>query len=260
MAVPYSTATLCDFSDFEKRVKSLPFAAKNSDSLKSSFEEKHDLIKERIRKRLLIWMKPKYGEKSEDLIQNWLGAIHRKRQEINTRFTELGNNTVYLQSDGVLVSFNLLDAAAQSIQDVNPALYFKSGPPSPTDFANVARNGAKYVDLASGDIYVNKGTLAVPSWIAYSLKSLLDFIDDLSLLNEAAVSGTVWLMLNEGILRLKAEGNTSVDIYKDYINPAKKLFEDDLSEALQLLDIDESGDGVISNYERSDQSSVNYIF
>lgn len=207
-----------------------------------------------LKPRLIAYLANKYPGKSEEIVQLYHQRIQRIRDmRGRTRFLE-GNNAI-VNPDGDLIDrLDEDDDEGDSI--TTPEVYFEQAAPtngtSGTQ-AGTAKNGAFLVDTENNKVYINRGTLTSPTWAAWTISGLIDLILNPTELTDAFCYGVIWKLYEKGKTKHNNAALDRMVVFRNQEKDAKKVFEEKLCQAFERLDVDLSGDGLISEYEQPDQ-------
>ena len=248
----WNDTTLCTLSDVEKYVTDWGIPLIKAGGEKLFIERKIALVKsDFIKPRLQELFTKVYA----DTVGRWIEQATSKQDDDRiraARFSEQsGAGTVQSSASVIAVPF-FFDTLSQ--QGMPPRTYYNSG--TPTDgvsgtFAGAAPNGAYLVDYHNGQLYVNSGTTASPAWTAFVAEDLVDKITNASVLKRASVAATIWLCLEDGAMRDNAAFDRNMEMVGSLAKRWKCYYDEWFQEDVTRLQIDISGNGTVSEYERT---------
>lgn len=225
--------------------------------------------KTELKKHLINWAKDVYSDRLDKFLELRSSQLQHYHERLNFDMIPPysdGTTNVWAVANGAFNPISSLDESA------NPTTYYISG--SPTNgtsgtLVGEATNGDVVVDAATRKFYINRGTewnAVTPSvtWDRFNHKDVPDHIQNPEELIEAHLCETIRRMVQKGAFRARANTKNAevhgffmstqdywrneflINLYGD-----RDEYKIIVPGALNALDIDFSGDGDISDFERS---------
>lgn len=246
----WAATNLCQYSDVAGRLRSLGYLLQvegDTDEI-SLFKEHYDTAKADIKKRLHIRFKRKYFNTPNE----WRTKAAKLHEDYLKKMDFVSGSNAILPK-----GFNGSDYFTER-ESTTPVLYFNSGVPTSATYANDALNGDYLINTdRNGFLYINRGTTETPDWDRWSYKDLTDYIlDGSNALKETAIAGTLYYMARylavpQGAGDLNDSGPLA-DLKKDLLEE----YESEFNKEYEVLDVDASGDGILSNAEIEEQQQT----
>lgn len=226
--------------------------------------------KNELRKHLIAWAKEIYDDRLKKFLDLRSSQLQHYHERLNFDFIPPysdGTSNVWAVANG---GFNPISEFNDS---ANPTTYYFSGSPANGTAGSLvgeATNGDVLVDVATRKFYINRGTAwnaATPSvtWDRFNHRDAIDRITNPEELIESHLCETLRRMCQKGAFRTRPNVKTPEiqgffmnsqdywrqefinNLYGDMDQHSKKR----IPGALEALDIDFSGDGDISDFEKS---------
>lgn len=247
MPTAWVSISLCTAVDVATEVKGVPYFG---DIVERSalVETKIQLVK-RLIHDVLIERFPRLFPSTVAQVSQYAQFVYDSTME---RLQSLARQT---DSQTLEPTFGQIQAMPYFLNEFSSALppqvFYFNGDVTNDLFTGSARNGAFLCEMRQSDVYVNHGTIDAPIWTLFDTNALIDRITNPSVMLDAAVAGTIWLLLEDASLGFTAVQDSASDLIETAIPRRKKLFDERLERAIGLLRIDMSGDGLISEFERT---------
>jgi hypothetical protein len=263
MPTAFSSLALCEPRDVYSRVNRDglgQLVSASGQGLDAIVQEQIDLNKDDIRKRLIKLFKDSYPTTVDRWITFSSYAINQTRNRLEQALRSRGLEELLPSDIGTLV--NDPDFIFNGFL-TRPAQFLNHGAPtngaSGTEAGNAA-NGSILIDTVNWAVYQNKGTLAVPAWTLWDPKGFVDCILNPTELKTPNVTGTILALYENGSLIDNGQYSENLKAYEDTKKRLTKKYAEDLELALSILDVDASGDGLLSDFEKSRVSEFDYGF
>jgi hypothetical protein len=117
--------------------------------------------------------------------------------------------------------------------------------------AGYADNGARLIDTDNDALYINRGTLASPTWERFTAESMIDYIANPTELKHAAVMLTLALLYENRIHRFSATHEADFARLGSIVKYCRDEYTALFDKAIAILQIDASNDGTVDDVERS---------
>lgn len=260
----YANTTICSETDVTTRYgRSLDQMLPDNDTARRSvsINEILDTAKNvKIKDMLLLELPKRYPTTAKDLTTRFLGARDRRYQQENYEKHVNGTESL-VYSKGVWINTSTLSNYIAE----DPAWFFYSGVPDSSTYANSANNGAWLINTAAHAaatrLYINRGTLATPSWVAWSNDALLDLmLYGTTALKEAALQWFAFLCYESLANGVNDADERKLEWYADQRDEYEKKAYRQTIASIPNLGIDKSNDGILSDDElESTQGEAGYF-
>lgn len=270
--VAFEDAALCSVADVRKTNDNCAFIlrlSKSSPDIDSIIENKIAYVKEHRIKPLLL-------QEARRIFPKVLKDFTAKmRAQLNLLLAQRNENAQTSGIDFVSMGYDYSNVgnyiSLTGIEDSEPKIAINYGVPSSTNNlknGSIILNTAYYATNGAYPVYINRGSDTATDWDVYRVDDLIDFILNIEdVFIESASYGTLMLMAEEGTFRNMAgsfdqqvrQTNDEMVGYfemqfsnalhgtRDENNPGRKITPG----ALELVQWDISGDGILSDYEIS---------
>jgi hypothetical protein len=149
-----------------------------------------------------------------------------------------------------------------------PRLFIVEGPVTNATLAGSAGNGEycgigsmpEGQDMPAVLLYINRGTLASPVWEAYDSASLVDHIKNPEEILDCGYLRALFYMAGFATFMDNGEWDERMENMPKVQGITLKQALEDEAIAFNILDIDISGDGVISDSEKASNTMRKYFF
>jgi hypothetical protein len=205
--------------------------------------------------RLKPYFKKLYPQTGEQVVTNFYGAYKRHKQQLSYVTGATGSDTI---TEGSLYSggkfYSLAEVSSVDSSDFD--VWFYSGVPNSSTFANSADNGDFLINTADAApvsrLYINRGTTATPSWSVWNTDDLIDYIQTPSALTNLYYRIIAWKLYEFMSNQQNAADGSRLDYYIRQRDYHYSMIDTELPVAVSNMgSIDISNDGFISDFERS---------
>jgi hypothetical protein len=117
-------------------------------------------------------------------------------------------------------------------------------------YHGAADNGDMLVNAIARALYVNAGTLASPTWRVMDAYTLTNYIANPEVLRDPFVAQVILKMLEDGAMRFRAGYESNNDLLDKMLVYWDARYKAEIKRAVQLLRLDWSEDGTVSEFER----------
>lgn len=254
----WANTTLCTLSQVQDRLATLGvmLPSENATNQSNLYDDKYTVAKRWIASRLKVKFKKSYSGtpsqwrtqltyRYDEQIQKFSWANHRD----NGITPNIGYGYGYSFGDGNWYELGLLGTNSL----VSPITFYNSGVPTNGTsgaYANIALNGDFLVNTnRNGYLYINRGTSASPLWERFLTDDLINYVLNPTELLDAAISAVIYAIAVDRAIPRDMNTFADLDALRLIKEDCRIKWFEDMAVAETLIQIDESGDGIVSNYE-----------
>lgn len=258
MPATWDSLTLCTESDVTGELRDIHAALvieRGSETLSATIAAKIALAKADIRRRMLLRLPELFAVTVQSVL-----AVEQARANAEIEYNRADPELLEISfTRMVLGSQRAPDSYAPSYGV--RTIYSGTGVPDADYKSDVAVYGDLYIDIYAGRVYIRTivtiDEVDSDTWTQLTPAHLLDCIVNPTELTACAVAGTIHYLLQDAIMRNNA-GGQDLALMVDRSNYWTSEFTRRYNEAEQLLQIDFTGDGVVSDFELTRSQARRY--
>lgn len=256
----WAATTFCTAADVRTRAPEIDASFNQGKAVIGTAEinKKITLAKDQMRQDVLVRVAESYATKVQDWLAQAQSIVDRRRESSAAEYDRAGYDPLGDGGD----AFTSASTFASGTRRLMPQTFTHEGTPtngtSGTQ-ATFAENGARLVDTKYSFLYINRGTLASPTWEKLTPESAIDYITNPTELKHAAVMLTLTLLYEDRVHRFTANHDANFDRLASIVAYCRDQYTKHFDIAYRLLGFDLSNDGTVDEFERSSTRRTTYI-
>ena len=133
-----------------------------------------------------------------------------------------------------------------------------SGAPTSSTLAGQADNGDFVSDVTDGTTYINMGTLAAPNWVQWDTHMLINWLWNPDVLLECGYQRAIYYLRDYATDMDDGEWANRLKNMPTAAQVKLKQVIEEENLAFAILRVDESGDGILTDYEIENTDTYSY--
>jgi hypothetical protein len=259
----WSATTFCTAADVRTRAPEID-AAFNLGSItlgNDVITQKIALAKDLMRQHVVARAQSSHAATVQSWLEQAQSLADRKTEQSQAEYERLGLAPEDARFEDAIDAGGAFSTAGRRTM---PQTFTNSGTPtngtSGTQ-ATFAENGARLVDTKYSLLYINRGTLASPTWERFTSESMIDYIANPTELKHANVVKALELLYEDRVHRFDANHDGADHLAKlgSIVKYCRDEYQVLLDSAWKLLQFDASNDGTVDDFERGSTRSTTYF-
>ena len=255
----WANTPLCTVADVRARAPEVDASFNQGKTVIGSAEitKKIALAKDMIRQDLIVKVTPTIASTAQQWLDTAQSLADRRRENIASEYNRAGLDPI-TAGDGATSSLSFSSETRRII----PQTFLHSDTPTNGTTgtqAGYAENGARLVDTKYDTLYINRGTLASPTWGLLTADTAIDYITNPTELKHCAVDLSLVLLYEDRVHRFTATHDTNFDRLASIVAHCRQQYKEHFATAFAILTFDLSNDGTVQSFERSATRNTQYF-